>query len=86
MSKSNLGMPDKKYDKNSFSLFYALSIAWQLGFLIAIPIALFIFLGHLADVFLKTSPILLFVGLIAGVIITIYEVYNLLVPIVKNKK
>ena len=75
-----------KNDKNNFSVFYAVSIAWQLGFLIAIPLALFIFLGHLADVFFKTSPLMIFVGLIVGAIITIYEVYNLLIPIIKNKK
>jgi len=70
--------------KNNFKTFYALSLAWQLGFLIAMPIGGFMFLGFLADNFLKTSPLLLIVGLFTGLAITVYEVYHLFIPLIKN--
>jgi len=70
--------------KNNFKIFYVLSIAWQLGFLIAIPIGGFLFLGIWADKFFKTQPFLLLLGLFIGIVITIYEVYHLLIPLIKN--
>ena len=71
--------------QNNFKTFYAISFAWQLGFIIAIPIAGFIFLGFIADGFLSTQPVLLITGFIVGVIITVYEIYHMLIPIIKNK-
>jgi len=70
--------------KDGFKTFYALSLAWQLGFLIAIPIGGFLFLGILGDKFFKTQPFLLLFGLLVGIVITIYEVYHLLTPLIKN--
>ena len=72
--------------KSNFKTFYALSIAWQLGFLIAIPIGGFIFLGILGDRFFGTEPFILLLGLLVGIVITIYEIYHLLVPLIKNKE
>ena len=72
--------------KDGFKTFYALSIAWQLGFLIAIPIGGFLFLGVLGDKFFKTRPFLLLLGLVVGIIITIYEVYHLLIPLIRDKE
>jgi F0F1-type ATP synthase assembly protein I len=71
--------------KNSFKTFYALSLAWQLGFLIAVPIGGFLFLGLLGDRFFKTEPLFLILGLLVGIIITVYEVYHLLIPLIKEK-
>ena len=73
-------------EKGNFKTFYALSLAWQLGFLIALPIAGFLFLGFLGDKFFKTEPLLLLLGLLVGIIITIYEVYHLLIPLIKDKE
>ena len=72
--------------KNNFKTFYALSMAWQLGFLIAVPIAGFLFLGYLGDKFFKTSPLFLITGLVVGIVITIYEVYHSLIPLIKDQK
>lgn len=71
--------------KNNFKTFYALSLAWQLGFLVAIPIGGFLFLGLLGDRFFKTEPFFLILGLLVGIIITVYEVYHLLIPLIKEK-
>lgn len=72
--------------KNNFKTFYALSMAWQLGFLIAIPIGGFIFLGILGDEFFKTQPILLLLSLLIGISITIYEVYHSITPLINDKE
>ncbi len=72
--------------KDNFKTFYALSLAWQLGFLIAIPIAGFMFLGFLADEFLGVSPLFLIAGLIIGAGVTVYEIYHLLAPLIKKNK
>ncbi len=71
--------------KNNFKTFYAISIAWQLGFFITVPIIGFLFLGILAGKFFKTQLIFLFLGLLLGFITTIYEVRRLLAPLIKNK-
>jgi F0F1-type ATP synthase assembly protein I len=68
--------------KNSSKKFYALSLAWQLGFLISVPIVGFLLLGLLADRFFHTQPVLLVVGLAVGLAVTIYEVYHLLAPLI----
>jgi len=71
--------------KNNFKTFYVLSIAWQLGFLIAVPIAGFIFLGAWVDNFFETKPLFLLSGLLVGIVITVYEVYHLLIPLISDK-
>jgi len=70
--------------KDNFKTFYALSLAWQLGFLIAVPIGGFLFLGVLADKFFRTGPALLLLGIITGIAITVYEMYHLFVPLIGN--
>lgn len=72
--------------KNNFKMFYALSLAWQLGFLIAVPIAGFFFLGFLADKFLGTRPLFLILGLLLGIITTVYEVYHWILPLIRPVK
>jgi len=62
-------------------IWYALSFAFELGFIIAIPIGGFTLAGLWADNTFHTSPWLLFAGIIFGLIITIAGVYNLLRPI-----
>jgi|GEM_PF-728488 len=70
--------------QNNFKVFYSLSLAWQLGFLIAIPIGGFMFLGFWADKSLETSPLFTMTGLIVGLVVTVYEVYHLLAPLIKK--
>ncbi len=72
--------------KDNFKTFYALSLAWQLGFLIAAPIIGFLFLGLFADRFFNTEPFLLLSGLFIGIGITFYEIYHLLVPLIEDKE
>lgn len=75
-----------KNRKNNTKVFYALSIAFQLGFIISVPIIAFIIVGIFADRFFQSQPALLLLGLLLGIIVTIYEVYHLLMPLVKEEK
>ncbi|MCA9356865.1 AtpZ/AtpI family protein [Candidatus Nomurabacteria bacterium] len=70
--------------KNGFKISYALSIALQLGFLIVASLAGFIFLGMWIDSHLHTPPLFLVLGIVAGISVTIYEVYHMLIPLIKS--
>jgi len=71
--------------KDNFKIFYALSLAWQLGFIIVVPIGGFLFLGILGDKFFKTQPFLSLLGLIVGIVAAIYEAYYSLIPLIEDK-
>jgi len=63
-----------------FKFWYALSLAWQLGFLIIVPIVGFMALGIWLDAVVSTPPLFLLIGLVIGIGITAYEVYHSLFP------
>jgi len=67
-----------------FKLWYALSLGLQLGFIIVVPIAGFIFIGYKIDQHFSTHPLFLMLGIFVGLAITAYEVYEWLLPLVKN--
>lgn len=69
---------------SNFKTWYALSIAFQLGFLIAAPILGFILLGLWLDKTLASFPLFLIIGIIVGMVITFYEVYHFLIPLIKK--
>lgn len=70
--------------KNNPGLLYALSLALELGFLIAVPLGGFIFSGFLADKFLGTRPLFLIVGVVIGATIAFYGTYRSLIPVMKD--
>ena len=70
--------------KNHFKTFYALSLAWQLGFFIVMPIGGFLLLGIFGDRFFGTSPLLLLVGFFVGIAVTLYEAHHLFIPLTHN--
>ncbi len=76
----------EKKKGDNFHLFYALSIAAQLGFFIIVPMAISIFFGIWLDNYFQTKPILLLISIFFGIIITGYEVFNILKPIIKNNE
>jgi F0F1-type ATP synthase assembly protein I len=72
------------FARSKFKTFYALSIAWQLGFLIMIPIGSFLFFGFVIDGLLGSQPLFLLIGLLVGIAVAIYGVYCLLAPLLEN--
>ena len=71
---------------NGFKIFYAISFAWQLGFIVAIPIAGFLLLGFFADKKIGTSPLFVILGIILGITITISELYHWISILTKHNK
>lgn len=69
----------------TFKKFYAISLAWQLGFLISFSLIGFGALGYFLDHKLATFPLLSLIGLGIGIITSIFETYHMLVPIIKQE-
>ncbi len=61
--------------KESNQIWSALSLAWELGYTIAVPIVVFALLGRFLDKWLGTSPWLLLVGIFASLIASSIGVY-----------
>lgn len=72
--------------KSNYKTLYAISVAWQLGFLIVVPLGGFLFLGYWADNVLATQPFFLILSVVVGMAITIYEIYHVLAPLIKDSE
>lgn len=70
--------------RDNVGLLYALSLVWEVGFFIVVPVGGFLFLGYVGDRWLGTQPIFLIAGIIMGVIVAFYGVYRSLIPLMKN--
>lgn len=73
-----------KEKHNKFQLWYAISLAFQLGFLIVVPLSGFMLLGFWGDNLLHSSPWFLLAGTLIGLGLTIYETYYFLLPLIKK--
>jgi len=71
-------------NQDGFKTWYAISFAFQLGFVIVAPIGGFILLSLWGDRNFHTTPFLLIGGIIIGVIVTVYEVYHLMSPLIRK--
>lgn len=56
------------------------------GFFIGTSILLGVALGSWLDRKLETSPILVIVGLILGIVVAFYGVYQMLLPVMRNRQ
>ena len=65
----------KNKDGSTFKTFYFLSLAWQLGFIIVVPIVGFLLIGRWLDGIFGTEPFLFILGIILGLVMTVFEVY-----------
>ncbi|XLQ19852.1 MAG: AtpZ/AtpI family protein [Candidatus Moraniibacteriota bacterium] len=65
---------DKKTENSG--VFYALSLAFELGFMIAIPAVGFALGGRLLDNKLESSPIFLLLGIFVSILLSSYLVYR----------
>ncbi|MCD6177746.1 AtpZ/AtpI family protein [bacterium] len=78
-------MLDKR-DKERFKLFYVLSISLQLGFLIAIPIIVFLLVGIFLDEKLNTFPLFLIGSVIFSLVFVVFEIRYYFSPFLERKK
>jgi F0F1-type ATP synthase assembly protein I len=75
--------PEEKELKTK--LFYAVSLGLEMGFLIAIPLALFLLFGVFLDKKFHTLPVFMIVMLILSMIVTILEVHSLILPFLEKR-
>jgi F0F1-type ATP synthase assembly protein I len=65
----------KKQDSGS-STIVALSLVFELGYMIAIPAVGFSFGGRYLDMYFGTSPLFLLVGIVSALILSSFMVYK----------
>ncbi len=75
---------NQKNKNDKFKVFYAISLAWQLGLIIIIPIGIFTFLGWWGDKIIHTSPYLFLIGIITGIVAAVYNIYRSLRPLIRK--
>lgn len=61
-----------------------LNLAWELGYLIAIPIVIFALLGRFLDKKFGTSPWLLLVGILLALLISGFAVARKAIEVMKE--
>ncbi|MDP1884490.1 MAG: AtpZ/AtpI family protein [Candidatus Moranbacteria bacterium] len=69
-------------EDNGFS---ALSLAWELGYSIAVPLVVLALAGRFLDKKLDTSPFLLLAGILVSIFISSYMVYKKTTDIMDRK-
>lgn len=65
-------------------IWYAISLGFQLGFLVVISIGIFMFLGFYLDKHFHSSPLFLIAGIVVGIFAASYNIYNIVLPLIKK--
>lgn len=76
-------MEEKNKDQQSWS---ALSLAWSLGYLIAVPLVILALAGRYLDKKLNTAPWLLLAGILISISISSYMVYKKSIEIITKSE
>ncbi len=77
-------MSKDKKDSDLSALVYPLSLVTQIGVTVSITVAVLILGGKYLDDTLKTAPVFILLGGVMAFILSMYEVYLLVLPIVKK--
>lgn len=64
---------------------YALGMGSGLGFVLAVPLALAIFLGIMIDKKLETFPIALIISVLIGMGLTVISLYKIIIPFLEKR-
>jgi len=73
-------------DKKKSNFFYAISLALQLGFLIAIPLVGFLLVGVFLDKKFESTPIFTISLVILSLIFVFFEIRYYLLPFLEKRK
>lgn len=61
------------------------SLAFELGFMIAVPIVIFSLLGGFLDKKMETSPIFILIGIFVSIFVSGYSIYQKIKSITDNQ-
>ncbi len=75
---------EKKTGRENGSAWNALGLAWELGYLIAVPLAVLALSGRFLDRWLQTTPWFLLVGIVLSLVVSTYVVYRKTINILKG--
>lgn len=78
-------MENKEKEGGNPSTWSALSLAWELGYTIAVPLVVLALGGRLLDRKLDTSPWLLLIGIFISLVVSSWLVYFKMVRIIGKK-
>ncbi|MFQ6049640.1 MAG: AtpZ/AtpI family protein [Candidatus Paceibacterales bacterium] len=73
-------------NKKNSNFFYAIFLALQLGFLIAIPLVGFLLVGVFLDKRLNSFPLFLILSIIFSFIFLFFEIRHFLLPFLEKHK
>lgn len=77
-------MKEKREDKNKHDDFKPYSFAFELGYIITIPIVVFGLVGRFLDKKFESSPILLLLGIFIAMIISSIGIYKKVITIINK--
>ncbi|HOA47606.1 MAG TPA: AtpZ/AtpI family protein [Candidatus Pacearchaeota archaeon] len=81
-----MSSPVKNQNKDkSNNFFYAVSLGLEMGFLIALPLVIFLILGVFLDKKFETFPFYLISAIILGLVFTFLDVYYFILPFLTKK-
>lgn len=66
-------------------IFYAISLGLEMGFLVAIPLVVFLFVGALLDKKFQTTPLFLAVSVILSFVVMLLELRFFILPFVEKR-
>lgn len=72
-------------EKETDTKWSVISLAWQLGYIVAVPIVVFALLGRVLDKKLDTEPWLLLAGIFLSIITSTYLVYKKTMSIINKQ-
>ncbi len=62
-----------------------IGIAWELGYVIALPLILFALAGKFADTFFHSSPLIFLFGTLLAIIVSTIIVYRKIVKLMNDE-
>lgn len=65
---------------------YLLELAWEMGFTIAIPLAILVFAGVILDRTYHTTPFFIIFGIILSIFVSSYGVYKMMLPAITQTR
>lgn len=76
MEKEKAPKPEKSWS--------AVSLAWQLGYTIAVPLVVFALAGQYLDKKLGTAPWLLLIGILVSIAVSSWAIYKKTLDIIEK--